>query len=745
MCSEKKGRRLEGTQARRGGGSRPKLADPVSCCGGFPFTHLSAETCRDVVASSRLEWLVTNGIGGFASGTVAGCLTRRYHGLLIAALRPPLGRTLLAAKLDETARAAGAEFALYTNWWAGGIEQPAGCRFLRRFDLVLGVPTWTFEFGGFRLVKRIWMEQGRNATYVQYELLEPGHGLRAPAARAGAVELSCRALLNRRDYHGLHRGERSFDVATVGDGLRVGAMDDAPLYLRCRDASWRTEHTWYRDFELMTERERGFDHVEDHLCAGGCTLTLSLGDCATVVLSTDPDAELDGVAALQRRQARSRDLLATWRDANPDAAKGAPPPIRQLVLAADQFIATRHRLSQSQGDPAPPHHRGRTIIAGYPWFTDWGRDTMISLPGLTLVTGRHEVAREILLTYARYVDRGMIPNRYPDEGERPDYNSVDATLWYFWAASHYVHATGDAEILDELFPVLTDIVEWFRRGTRHNIHIAEDGLVYAGAPGVQLTWMDAKIDDYVVTPRIGKPIELSVLWHDALLTMADFARLTGRSPEDYLARAAATRGGFARFWNAGRNCCYDVLDGPDGHEAAIRPNQIFAVSIPAERAGRARAAKKSTPAESSRRRVRGDGARGTASTGLLPSDQERAIVDVCERDLAAWFGLRSLSPGDLGYHGRYGGDYRRRDSAYHQGTVWGWLLGPFALAHYAVHRDADAARSLLEPMFGQLWRHGVGSLSEIFEGDEPHRPDGCIAQAWSVAETLRAWHVLASV
>jgi glycogen debranching enzyme len=689
--------------------------------------HVPGGQCRNAEVAARLEWLVTNGIGGFAGGTVAGCLTRRYHGLLIAALRPPLGRTLLLAKLDETARVGGEVFRLYSNWWAGGIEQPAGCRLLRRFDVALGVPTWTFEFAGCRLIKRVWMEQGHSTTYVQYEL----------ARSRRPIELCCRALVNHRDYHALIREDRRFDVAAVDHGLGVRAGNGGDLYLRCRGGGWRADHTWYRDFELVIERERGFDYIDNHLCAGACTITLAPGDAFSIVASTEPDADLDGSAALKRRERLARDLLGDWRRASPTLAEKAPPPVRQLILAADQFVVERSSRSQEierprdqeiehAGQGAGATAPGKTIIAGYPWFTDWGRDTMISLPGLTLVTGRGDVAREILLTYARCVDHGMIPNRYPDEGETPDYNSVDATLWSFWAASHYVHATGDVGILDTLFPVLADIVEWFRRGTRHNIHIADDGLVYAGAPGVQLTWMDAKIDDYVVTPRIGKPVELSALWYDALLGMADFAAIMGKSPADYRTAARQTRVGFAKFWNDERSCCYDVIDGPDGHEAALRPNQIFAVSISADRA------------------VRGNG-RGTAGKSapvLLPPAKQRAVVDACERHLAAWFGLRTLAPDDLGYRGRYGGDYRERDSAYHQGTAWGWLLGPYVLAHHAVHGDAAAAKAMLEPMFGQLWQYGVGSLSEIFDGDEPNRPDGCIAQAWSVAETLRAWHVL---
>ncbi len=380
------------------------------------------------------------------------------------------------------------------------------------------------------------------------------------------------------------------------------------------------------------------------------------------------------------------------------SVKPAPTVTERLVLAADQFIVRRS---------LPDDPDGRSVIAGYPWFGDWGRDTMISLPGLTLVTGRHDVAARVLRTFARFVDRGMLPNRFPDEGETPEYNTVDATLWYFEAIRAYHAATDDDGLLGDLFPVLQEIVEWHRRGTRYHIQVdPDDGLLYAGEPGVQLTWMDAKVGDWVVTPRIGKPVEINALWYNALRSMADFARRLGEPLSPYEALAEQTVTGFARFWNQDTGYCYDVIHGPDGDDPALRPNQLFAVSLP--------------------------------HSPLSPS-QQRAVVDVCARRLLTSHGLRSLARDDPAYIGHYGGDRRQRDAAYHQGTVWSWLIGPFVTAYLRVYDDRERARSFLQPFIHHLVDHGVGSISEIFDGDAPFAPRGCIAQAWSVGEVLRAW------
>jgi predicted glycogen debranching enzyme len=372
--------------------------------------------------------------------------------------------------------------------------------------------------------------------------------------------------------------------------------------------------------------------------------------------------------------------------------------VKQLVLAADQFIVNR---------PLRDNREARSVIAGYHWFGDWGRDTMVALPGLTLSTGRPEVARSLLRTFAKFVDQGMLPNRFPEAGEAPEYNTVDATLWYFEAVRQYHAATHDESLLRELFPVLTGILDWHIRGTRHGIQVDEkDGLLFGGEPGVQLTWMDAKVDDWVATPRIGKPVEVNALWYNALLTTADFAVFLKKTPGEYRARAERVRKSFECFWNAAAGYCFDVIDGPEGNDASLRPNQLFAVSLP---------------------------------QSPLNEEQQRAVVDVCARHLLTSYGLRSLAPDDAHYKARYGGSRYDRDAAYHQGTVWGWLVGPFILAHLRVYRDPELARLFLEPFTHHLRQHGLGTASEIFDGDPPFTPRGCIAQAWTVGEVLRAW------
>jgi predicted glycogen debranching enzyme len=647
------------------------------------------EICGNLGTAESREWLCTNGIGGFASGTVGGLLTRRYHGLLVAALKPPLGRTLLVAKIDELVAYDGIRRPLFCNRWADGTVDPHGYREIEGFRLEGTTPLWTYAVADALLEKRIWMEQAANTTYAQYRLLR---------AR-GPVRLEVKALVNYRDYHFTTRGDGwQMRVDSVADGLRVAAFDGAqPFVLLARGAEAEPAHTWHRAFDLAAERERGLDFQEDHLHAGTFRAMIQPGDSWTLVCSTEESPSLDGEAAWQRRKRQEDDLLSRWRQAQP-AAEEAPGWIRQLVLAADQFIVRR----PLQDDP-----EGMSVLAGFHWFGDWGRDTMIALPGLTIATGRPEVARRILTTFARFVDRGMLPNRFPDAGEAPEYNTVDATLWYFEAIRAYHEAAGDDQLLKDLFPVLEEIVRWHRKGTRYGIaEDPEDGLLRSGEPGVQLTWMDAKIGDWVVTPRTGKAVEVNALWYNALRAMGEFARHLDRPSEPWTELANRVEKQFDRFWNEAAGYCYDVIDGPDGNDDALRPNQILAVSLP---------------------------------ESPLPPNRQRMVVDACARQLLTSYGLRSLAPGHPQYRGHYSGGPWDRDSAYHQGPVWGWLLGPFALAHLRVYGDREAARAFLLPMAHHLWDYGVGSLAEIFDGDPPFTPRGCIAQAWSVSETLRAW------
>ncbi|HSJ56737.1 MAG TPA: amylo-alpha-1,6-glucosidase [Anaerolineae bacterium] len=654
------------------------------------------ELVSDLRFSTSHEWLVTNGIGGYACGTISGVLTRRYHGLLVAALQPPAARTLLLTKLDEVATYRDRAYDLYANRWADDEVSPGGFVHLERFYLEGTTPVWTYALADALLEKRVWMEPGSNTTYVHYHL-----------PRAGApVTLVLRALVNRRDHHQSTRsrvGAPALSIEPVRRGLCIKAGAGSPsLFLLGADARVTLRYEWHLDFYLSVEAYRGIDPLDDNLYAGFFKVTLQPGDSAAIVASTEESASLDGTAAYHTRQQHEDDLLrrAAGR------LDTAPPEVHHLVIAADQFVVDRP-LAQAGGEGTMQEVHGQSVIAGYPWFGDWGRDTMISLPGLTLATGREEVAARILRTFAHYVDRGMLPNRFPDVGQEPEYNTADATLWYLEAIRAYYHATHDGKLVHELWPVLQDIVEWHLRGTRYGIQVdQEDGLLRAGEEGVQLTWMDAKVDDWVVTPRIGKPVEINALWYNALRVMAGLAEALGEEPGSYEEMAAHAARGFERFWNYARGCCYDVIDGPEGDDPALRPNQLLAVSLP--------------------------------HTALAP-DRRRAVVDTCARHLLTSHGLRSLAPNEPGYIGHYGGGRRTRDAAYHQGTVWGWLIGPFVRAHQRVYGDREAARSYLYPLLRQLRSHGVGSLSEIFDGDAPFTPRGCFAQAWTVAEVLAAW------
>ena len=661
------------------------------------------DICSKLAASESREWLITNGIGGYGAGTISGLLTRRYHGLSIAALKPPLGRTLMLTKLNETATYKKLSYDLYSDRWANGTISPQGYHDLESFFLDGTTPVWQYRLTDALLEKRVWMQQGANTTYIRY-ILKSG---------SQPLKLSLNALVNHRDHHGdTHSNNWQMQVNPIEGGVKIEANPDATdLYLLASSnnaATWKPKQIWYYNFSLAVEKYRGLIHCEDHLLAANCTVTLNPGESIAVVASTQPDPNLDIEAAWQVQYSYERELLAKARRTKSDVELEQNSQwLDQLVLAANQFIVDR-----STAD----FPKGKTIIAGYPWFSDWGRDTMISLPGLTLSTGRLGVARSILRTFAKYVDRGMLPNVFPDGGETPEYNTVDATLWYFEAIYAYYRHTQDKTLINELFPILTTIIDCYRRGTRYNIHQDSDGLIYAGQTGVQLTWMDAKVEDWVVTPRIGKPIEINALWYNALIIMEQLARVLDRSGQEYAELASQTRKGFQRFWSDELGYCYDVLDTVDGDDSCLRPNQIFAVSLPSIE-----------QAES-----------------LLTSKQQQSVVDVVSQELLTPYGLRSLSPKHPDYQGHYGGDRRQRDGAYHQGTVWAWLIGHFVRAHFKVYGQPEIARKFLLPMAEHLNTGCVGNLSEIFDGDPPFTPRGCFAQAWSVAEVLRSWELIDS-
>jgi predicted glycogen debranching enzyme len=651
------------------------------------------EICGDLMQAERREWWLANGVGGYAAGTIAGTLTRRYHGLLIAPVYPPLGRMLVLAKADATLMDGEQAWPLFSNRWSGATVDPAGHSHIECFELDGRLPVWRYALGPHRVEMRIWMEPGANTTYVAYRL-QPD---RMTAGRA--LKLDVTLLANARDHHGQTQDLQP-QITSEGERLRVSFADQFALHVQAQGGRIDAAHDWFHNFDLPVEQQRGLPDRDNHLCVGRAYLELKSGEWVGLTASLDADASADLARALMRARTHEAKVLARAKDAIKELTD-APPWVDQLILAADSFIFAR---------PLPEVPDGESVIAGYPWFGDWGRDTMISLPGLTLATGRTDSARRILQTFARFVDRGMLPNVFPGDGQAPEYNTVDAALWYVEAWRAYIEATGDDAALRKVFPVLQDILDGYREGTRYGIHMdANDGLVYAGEPGVQLTWMDAKVGDWVVTPRIGKPVEINALWYNAHLIMQAFAKRLGMTGNAYAQQAERIRKGFQRFVRADGDGLFDVLDGPDGADATLRPNQIFAVCL---------------------------------SYSPLDADRQARVAETCARHLLTSYGLRSLAASHPDYRPVYQGDVRSRDSAYHQGPVWGWLLGSFALAHYRVYGDAAAAQAYLEPLRDHLFDAGLGTVSEIFDGAPPHTPRGCPAQAWSVACALEAWLAL---
>ncbi len=637
--------------------------------------------CSNLNEALRREWLETNGLGGFASSTITGLNTRRYHGLLTAATRPPVGRMALLEKLEETLVVNGERFDLSANQYSGAVH-PQGYRYLKAFRLA-PFPIFVYEVAGVEIEKSVFMVHGENTTVVQYKLIQK--------PEEADCRLEIHPLVAFRDYHGTaHENDAlSNHVETLDGVATIQPYADLPeLHFAHNAAELAVTGYWYRNFEYAVERERGLDFTEDLFNHFALKFDLSANEQPTVIASTEIRAAGDADALRQAEIERRENLLS---------GVGQDELIRTLTLAADRFIVGRGEQ--------------KTVIAGYHWFCDWGRDTMIALPGLTLTTGRHDIARSILLEFVRHVDHGMLPNRFPDAGEEPEYNTVDATLWYFEAVRALIQHTEDYEFVRRhLYDTLVDILHWHEKGTRYRIHVDSDGLLFAGEPGVQLTWMDAKIGDWVVTPRIGKPVEIQALWFNALSVMEILAGKFNDSAnaERFAAMAEKAKESFnQQFWNEAAGCLYDVVDG-EMRDGSIRPNQILAVSL---------------------------------HHSMLDQERARQIVAVVERELLTPAGLRSLSPNDSQYIGIYQGDMRSRDGAYHQGTVWGWLIGPFITAYLKANSKSDAAREQ-----AQRWVDGflphlreacLGQVSEIFDGNAPHAPRGCAAQAWSVSELLR--------
>ncbi|WP_448189038.1 amylo-alpha-1,6-glucosidase [Azospirillum sp. sgz301742] len=664
---------------------------------------------RDILTSApdaalTREWLVSNGLGGYASSSVSGAVTRRYHGLLIAALPAPLGRVVMLSQLNDVIILPDGTERRLTSHDPGPNSRSGDWQgHVAEFRLEMGLPVWRYELDGIIIEKQVVLPYRQNIVHVTYRVVK------APEA----VQLRLRPVLAFRRLEAAVDQPLARDYRVVADGHHydVWAGPDLPV-LRMTIEGAQMPLTLdggaRRDLFYSVEAERGYDSRGSLWTPGYFSGPLHQGQTLTFAAATESWQRVEALPpddVLKFEHERRRRLVRT---SHPSLRQG---PMAELVLAADSFVfVPAGRLvdqmrARAEGDEV------RTVIAGYHWFTDWGRDTMISLEGLTLTTGRHVEAGWILRTFAHYIRHGLIPNMFPDGKDEGLYHTADATLWFFHALNRYVRATGDRHTLRIILPRLVDVIEHHRRGTDYGIRMDDaDGLLRQGEEGYQLTWMDAKVDDWVVTPRRGKAVEINALWYNALcLTAGWLEEEEGtQAAEPYRAMAAKALASFnKRFWNEGRGCLYDVIDGEHGDDDAIRPNQIFAVSL---------------------------------DNPVLDRKHWEAVVTIVRERLETPVGLRSLAPGHPDYKAKYFGDLRARDAAYHQGTVWAWLIGPLVDSWLKLHpEDLAGARKLLDGFLPHLNEAGIGTISEVFDAEPPFTPRGCIAQAWSVAEVVRCW------
>jgi predicted glycogen debranching enzyme len=648
----------------------------------------------DLNAMKAKEWILTNGIGGYASSTIAGMNTRRYHGLLVAATTPPAGRMVLLSKLEDVLIVDGERIELSTNLYASGVVHPTGYRHLKNVS-INPFPVFTYSGSGFTLTKSIFMVHGSNSVVIEYTLVPAEN-------QAQNVELEVRPLIAFRDYHATthENGELNGSLHQIFGCVRIQPYRDLPSLFIAHDADTVIEDGhWYRSFEYAEEKARGLDFTEDLFSPLVFKTSLNSRKSLVLIASTEMHSTVD--AAELRRAESCRNALITNRNNGKEEHSDLTAA---LMRAAQQFIVAR-----------PPF---KSVIAGYHWFGDWGRDTMIALPGLLLCTGQPEIAKEILLEFQKYIDGGMLPNRFPEQGEAPEYNTVDATLWFFEAIWQYLHYSTDPawkeagwHLIETMFyPSLKNIADLHLTGTRYGIHADDDGFLWAGDETTQLTWMDAKVGDIAMTPRAGRPVEIQALWYNALRTLEEFGREFGdhAAADRYAGIASRLAEKFeGTFWNASNKCLFDVA-GDSWADSAIRPNQVIAIGL---------------------------------RHCMLGPDRARAVLAVAEQELLTPYGLRTLSPSHPEYRSKYEGDVWSRDSAYHQGTVWPWLAGPFFSAKLRFSKNksqvVEETGEWLDQFSAHLSDAGLGQISEIFDGDFPHQARGCIAQAWSVSELLR--------
>lgn len=657
--------------------------------------NLGSETLLDK------EWLVTNGLGGYASGTLAGIPTRRYHGLLISALPAPLGRVNMLNDLSEQLLLANNQVIRLSGEEEEGEERIEGSCFLTSFFLENGLPVWKFDINNYILEKRIFMPYMQNTVYISYRLLA------APDKIEIHLQPAMHFLAHEKPVD--QPFTASYPLTFMQGRWEIvspGGLPPLRMKLTGANSDFVMHEKILQQIFFRLEKERGYPYLGSLWTPGYFRAQLKEHDSVAFIVSTENWESID---ALTPELAEKSEQERRWRLFNlavPAAREGLAA---ELVLAADQFLI---RPAGRVGDSVRAHAAGdevRTVIAGYHWFTDWGRDTMISLEGLTLITGRVREAGYILRTFAHYLKDGLIPNMFPEGSLSGRYNTADATLWYFHAVDRYVEASHDSRTLELLLPQLIESARNHLQGTEFGIHVdPSDNLLTQGAPGYQLTWMDAKVGNWVVTPRRGKAVELNALWYNALRLLEKWTSAIQGEAEarEWRCQADAVQTTFnARFWYEQGGYLYDIVDGENGNDPACRPNQIFAISL--------------------------------TYPVLLP-DRWSAVLEVVRQRLLTPVGLRTLAPDEPGYQNKYFGDLRARDAAYHQGTVWAWLIGPFIDAYLKVHpTDFTGARHFLEGFNEHLNDACIGQINEIFDADAPYLPRGCIAQAWSIAETLR--------
>ena len=635
------------------------------------------EALQNFTEASQYEWLETNGLGGWSGSSLTGAHTRRYHGLLVAAVVPPAERMVMLSKLDETIISGQNRYELSANNYGNTIH-PQGYQYLSGFKKHL-YPEFIYEAGNIKLKKTIAMIHGENTVVINYEALSAEH----------SFTLELLPLLAGRGYHSLLHANTAIEqnACFANDIFEVKPYAETPpVFIKIPRGQFKADPNWFYNFNYSVEQYRGLDFTEDLFSHGRLSVELKEGDSLGIIISTDNPLHKDAHQLLEWETARRQSLLTN---------QPTDETTRQLVLAADQFIVKR-------GEHL------KTIIAGYHWFTDWGRDTMIALPGICLSTGRYDDAKKIIAAFANSVSEGMLPNRFQDNGEAPEYNNVDGTLWYFIAIYKYLQATNDRDfVLNEILPVLKDIIDWHFKGTRYNIHVDEDDLLYAGEKGQQLTWMDARIGDWVVTPRMGKPVEIQALWYNALKIFSELLSMNGQHHDAAIVTITSDKikDSFAsQFWYTEGNYLYDVIDENGKADATLRPNQLFTISLPFP---------------------------------LLENEKAEAVLKIVEEQLYTPVGLRSLPQNDIHYVHNYGGSIFERDSSYHQGTVWSWLLGPYIDAVVKTRKSIVDSQKIIDSFAYHLNEGCIGSVSEIFDADAPFHPRGCVAQAWGVGEMLR--------